>query len=249
MRTLSRILLASALAGGGLAVEAQAHITVNAPNGGEVLQACSVFTISWTVFDIHPPGTNDFELSIDSGATWIPIELGVPTPGGTGVFTRPWCVNNVGSTQCRIKVTNRFAGGAEIDFSDADFTIVAAPGPCVCTRDATAGGTLAWVVDAPGFPGELGVIFSSLTGSAFPLAVVGGVTLQIVPDAWLSLFLGIPPVSQAVLDAMGRGGPVPIPLPNNPGLVGLNVWAAAGIWDNPAGPFVDGTSTQQVQLQ
>jgi len=248
MRPIRTLLAVAALCLGGMTLDASAHITVNSPNGGETLNACQTFPITWTVFDVHLPGTTDFELSTDSGATWIPIELGVPSNGGTGVFMYDWCVNNVSSTNCRVKVTNVFPGGQEIDFSNIDFTIVGSS-PCVCYQQADVGGFLKWIVDAPTQPGELGIVFSSITGDATTFPLIGGVSIQLVPDIWTLLLLAIPSVSQRSLDANGRGETVPIPLPNNPGLVGLNLWTAAGIWDLPGGPFVDATTTAAGQLQ
>jgi hypothetical protein len=54
----------------------------------------------------------------------------------------------------------------------------------------------------------------------------------------------------AVLDSQGLNGtPAPLPLPNNPFIVGLNVWSAGAVLNLATAKFVAATPTINFQLQ
>lgn len=242
------ILVAVTLGLAGWASQAEAHITLNTPNGGETLTARSKFTIVWTVFDQHLPGDVLIDLSTDGGNTWTQIDA-KNSPGGTGQVTYSWTVNNVSSSQCRIKITNSFPGGQEIDWSDANFTIQSVSGSFVAAVDGRVGKNLGFLVESPPNTGDTGIVFLSLTGGTVSLSLPGGVVLHVDPDALMLVMLSNPLISTAVIDGVGLGATGAIPLPNNPALAGTNLWAAAGVWNSPAGPFVDGTPTLNFQIQ
>jgi len=89
-----------------------AAITVNSPNGGEVLLAGSTQTITWSKTNL----TDGIALSysIDNGANWISI--GTADVSATSL---DWLVPGSGSAECLISATS----GTATDVSDAAFTI------------------------------------------------------------------------------------------------------------------------------
>ncbi|MHC4216854.1 MAG: hypothetical protein ACYSU7_00200 [Planctomycetota bacterium] len=83
------VVIATALVVG--ASPARAHIQVNAPNGGEVLEVGSVLTITWTI--LAPHETLNWDLSYSTTGTmgpWITIAddapLGDPAPQSVHIY-------------------------------------------------------------------------------------------------------------------------------------------------------------------
>ena len=62
-----------------LAVPAWGHVALDNPNGDEVLEVGSVFTITWHVVIAHDLQNWDLWYSTDSGTNWIPIAMDLPT--------------------------------------------------------------------------------------------------------------------------------------------------------------------------
>lgn len=87
-------------------------ISLNTPNGGEVLNAGNSYTISWNTAGAI--GNIDLLFSSDSGVTWSPISMAL---SGT---TYLWTVPNIASGNCLIRAEN----GTINDESDQVFTIV-----------------------------------------------------------------------------------------------------------------------------
>jgi probable HAF family extracellular repeat protein len=112
---------------------------------------------------------------------------------------------------------------------------------------ARIGGTLAFRFSSACFPGRIGFAFVSLTGKNAVFPFPSGVTLAITPDAFFVKFLALTSVSSVTLDGSGVGTTAGLPIPNNPFIVGLPMWAAGAVFDLVAG-WVDGTSTNSFSL-
>ena len=95
------------------------HITVTAPNGGEVKTGCEVQTISW-----EAGGTSNIykiEFSADSGATWTTIISNFSSSSNNPTYN--WTIPNEASDDYLIKVSDIFYS-TRTDVSDAVFTVV-----------------------------------------------------------------------------------------------------------------------------
>ncbi len=90
-------------------------ITVTAPNGGENLDACSTYTITWNEPTIL--GAYDIAYSIDGGASWITIVTNYATTDGVYV----WDIPAINSTEVLIRVKEH--EGTAFDLSDAFFSL------------------------------------------------------------------------------------------------------------------------------
>ncbi|MCP4215752.1 MAG: hypothetical protein GY765_13950, partial [bacterium] len=90
-------------------------ITVTSPNGGEVWEAGSPMSLTWTT--TGGIGNVAIEYSTDNGAGWDII-----TPSTTNDGFYPWTVPNLPSTTCLIRISDGVSGAADI--SDAVFTIL-----------------------------------------------------------------------------------------------------------------------------
>lgn len=124
---------------GALAPAARAHVTLNSPNGGEVLIAGSVEPIEWQILIAHNLQNWDLEYSTNGLAgPFVPVVTdymaGSPVVGV--LHTYNWTVPNTPSTQVLVRVT---MDNSAIDYSDVSatvFTIVAAdPFASFCSGD------------------------------------------------------------------------------------------------------------------
>jgi hypothetical protein len=114
-------------------------VTVNSPNGGEVIDANTYYAISYSASDESGISHVNIYLSDDSGLTFKPVATN--HPAGTGFS---WFVPNRPGTANRIAVEAvDNAGNAGADTSDADFTMIARPAGYVPTtlRDVDMSGT------------------------------------------------------------------------------------------------------------
>jgi len=106
-----------------LAALANAHVQVNSPNGGEMLQGQQTFAIDWIdVIDHGSLVTYEIEFSADGGNSWTQVVDGLVYTGG--VSTYDWLVPDLDTSQGRIRVTmhvNSFTTYS--DTSNANFTI------------------------------------------------------------------------------------------------------------------------------
>ncbi len=102
-----------------------AHVRVDAPNGGEVLQGQSIFIIQWVDTVFHGTGvTYEIELSTDGGTTWQQVVDNLPYTGGTS--SHAWLVPDLDTCRARIRVTMHVNPTTRYsDTSDADFCIEA----------------------------------------------------------------------------------------------------------------------------
>ncbi|MBD3386234.1 T9SS type A sorting domain-containing protein [candidate division KSB1 bacterium] len=98
-------------------IDPQPSIALNIPNGGEVWQASSTQTISWT--STVYSGQVNLDYSIDNGQSWTNITSGQPA---TGTFD--WMVPNTPTVEALVKVYNPSNPGLS-DASNAAFEITA----------------------------------------------------------------------------------------------------------------------------
>ena len=114
--------------------EARAHVDLDAPNGGEVLQVGSAFTIEWHVAIEH--NTLDWDLwysTTGSNGPWMPIAADLPagdtTRGAPHSFE--WTIPDTPSDEVRVRVRQDNSDTDYEDISDANLTIGAAPPGCM----------------------------------------------------------------------------------------------------------------------
>jgi len=104
-------------------------VTATAPNGGETVTANQSTTVTWTASDPSGITAIHIYLSLDNGATFRPVELGLED---TGSYS--WIPANRPSTTALIQVVAvDGAGNPNDDASDAAFTIVSPAGGRVPT--------------------------------------------------------------------------------------------------------------------
>jgi len=95
-----------------------APLTITYPNGGEVIQGCTLKNITWTETGT-PAGSYTLEYSVDAGATWITFATSYTTTIGSC----PWYVPNF-YTSSNVLVRVSASGSTTVrDVSDALFTL------------------------------------------------------------------------------------------------------------------------------
>ena len=114
-----------------LAIPAWGHVALDNPNGDEILDVGSVFTITWHVVIAHDLQNWDLWYSTDSGTNWTPITMDLPTgnPDAGSVHTYDWTVPDIPSEQARVRVRMDNSGTDYYDESKADFTIASVTCP------------------------------------------------------------------------------------------------------------------------
>ena len=90
-------------------------LTVLTPNGGETLNGCANYNITWA--ESSPNGNYDISYSTNSGSSWLPIV----TNYTTGTLSYNWTVPNVNSSTILVKV--KAFGTAIEDLSNALLSI------------------------------------------------------------------------------------------------------------------------------
>jgi hypothetical protein len=96
-------------------------VKVTLPDGGEVLHQSNPWTITWrTNGTIRPVANTKLFRSTNGGSTWTLIKTVTGNPGSYN-----WTVPNVSSSNCKVKVVLKDAGGVTVgsDVSDGVFTI------------------------------------------------------------------------------------------------------------------------------
>ena len=99
-------------------------VTLIVPNGGETYIGNSSTTVQWIAGDASGIAAIDLYVSLDNGATYKPVALGLSNTG-----THPWFPANRPTTEAMFRVVaidNAFNTGQ--DESDAVFTIESPPG-------------------------------------------------------------------------------------------------------------------------
>jgi hypothetical protein len=102
-------------------------VSVTAPNGGEILNIGSVFTVTWNAIDNVGVTQTSLNYSTDNGLSYTLIDSLVGNPGAYD-----WTVPDTPSNQCLVEV-NAYdsAENAGSDVSDNIFTIEPASGSYV----------------------------------------------------------------------------------------------------------------------
>ena len=105
--------------------QAHAHVALDFPNGGEVLEAGSVAQIVWHDSVNHGPATYDLWYSISGPeGPWIVIDSGIER-SGDGNTTHDWVVPDTPSNRVRLQVLQNNSQDEDYsDISDADLAIV-----------------------------------------------------------------------------------------------------------------------------
>jgi len=97
------------------------QVGITGPNGGEIVDRGSSFTISWNATDDVAVTSQDLLLSTDGGVTFSTIVAGLAGNVNQYGWTAPVGVNN---QSARVKVIARDAGcNVSADVSDANFTL------------------------------------------------------------------------------------------------------------------------------
>jgi len=167
----------------------QNPITVTAMNGGETVNGCSTYSVTW-----NKPGSciSQFSVyySIDNGTTWALIASPVNSGSGT-TQSQSWTVpNGISSTTALIKVVDYYNSTVAYDVSNANFTI--APSNDV-TVTAPNGGetfqglsttTITWS-NLPSASGQYNLQYSTNGGSSYTTIasnVIGNAYTWTVPN-------------------------------------------------------------------
>ncbi len=116
-----------------LAAPSEGHVILDDPNGGEVLQVGSQFTITWRIQISHNLQNWDLWYSTTgAGGPWINIAQNLPAGSGAvnSVHTFNWTIPDAPSTQVRVRVRMDNSATDYLDISNANLTIeaVAVPG-------------------------------------------------------------------------------------------------------------------------
>ena len=126
---------------------ARAHVVLDAPNGGEVLEVGSVYTVTWHIMIAHTAQNWDLWYSTTgSGGPWTPIHMDLPPGSGRvdSVHTHDWIIPaEAVSDQVRVRVRMDNTGTDYEDISDGSFTVMETFGqPLFLRGDCNADGKL-----------------------------------------------------------------------------------------------------------
>lgn len=135
-RSKTLLLMAAVLALS--ASPARAHVTLDAPNGGEQLQVGSVFSITWRIAIQHNLLNWDLWYSTTgAGGPWTPIATNLPagSPSVGSIHTYNWTIPAVVDDSVWVRVRMDNSGTDYYDVSNAPFSIVDTP---ACPWDCQA---------------------------------------------------------------------------------------------------------------
>ena len=125
-----------------------AHVQLDYPDGGEVLEAGTTAVIEWQILISHATvGWDLWYSSTGAGGPWIEIATDLP-PGNitTGaIHTFDWMVPAVESDQVRVRVRQNNTGTDYEDISDGDLAITVV----LFEDDFESGTTGAWSAVEP----------------------------------------------------------------------------------------------------
>jgi len=122
-----------------VAGQAQAHVSLDYPNGGEKLDAGSVVQILWSDVISHGPATYDLWYSTTGqDGPWIAIESGL----ASGTFSFDWVVPDAPSNQVRLRVKQDNSGTDYFDISDSNLAIVGVSEDLVVELEAEKDATI-----------------------------------------------------------------------------------------------------------
>ncbi|MCZ6652139.1 MAG: hypothetical protein O7D91_03840, partial [Planctomycetota bacterium] len=133
-----RSLLVAAVLLASSATTARADVSLDAPNGGEVLEVGSVFTITWHILIAHD--LENWNLWYLAGGSWTMIAMNLPPGSGEvgSVHTYDWTVPDDFDDTVWVLVIMDNSGTDYPDISDAPFSIV----PAACPEDLDGNGTI-----------------------------------------------------------------------------------------------------------
>ena len=109
-----------------LAGNANGHVTLSDPDGGETLEVGSNFTIRWSVGIPHDIQNWDLWYSTTgAGGPWIDIAVDLPpgNPNPGSIHTFNWTIPDNPSSQIRVRVRQDNSGADYEDISNANLTI------------------------------------------------------------------------------------------------------------------------------
>ena len=115
-----------------LGTAAYGHVLLLDPNGGEVLQVGSTFTVKWQVTggNYNPLNWDLWYSTAGAGGPWLELAYNLPAGSGANgsIHTYDWTVSPVvdDSVWVRVRMDNAF--GDFLDVSNGSFSIVPKPG-------------------------------------------------------------------------------------------------------------------------
>ena len=110
-----------------LAGQANGHVLLSDPNGGETLEVGKIYTIQWTVAIPHDLQNWDLWYSTTgSGGPWIEIIMDIPGGDNTygSIHTYNWIIPDDTSNQIRVRVRQDNSVYDYEDISNTNLTIV-----------------------------------------------------------------------------------------------------------------------------
>ena len=105
---------------------AEAHVQLNAPNGGQHLPVCSVYTIEWQIVIAHSLLNWDLAYSVSgAGGPWIEIASDLPAGSGAvgSIHTYDWTIPDTITDQMRVRVIMDNSGTDYQDISASNSSI------------------------------------------------------------------------------------------------------------------------------
>lgn len=109
-----------------VAAPAEAHVQLNAPNGGQHLQVCSIYTIEWEVSISHSLLNWDLDYSVTGpNGPWTAIATDLPAGSGAvgSIHTYDWIIPDAISDQVRVRVIMDNSGTDYQDISESNSSI------------------------------------------------------------------------------------------------------------------------------
>lgn len=118
-----------------------AHVALDAPIGGEIFEAGSVFTVEWHDVISHGPANYDLSYSTTGpDGPWVSIVDNLTPESDSYVYD--WTVPDAPSDLVRVRVIQDNDGTDYSDISEADLAIVKAAAAGTVILEATQDGTL-----------------------------------------------------------------------------------------------------------
>jgi hypothetical protein len=118
----------------GLSDNSAPQVKIEAPDGGEIIDAGTQFTVNWIVSDNAGIASQDVLLSTNGGATFSTVATGLPGSATEYQWTAPIIADN---RQMRLRVVARDAAcNVSRDDSDSNFTLLNPPASFTHTAEA-----------------------------------------------------------------------------------------------------------------
>jgi hypothetical protein len=216
---------------------ADAHVTLNSPNGGELLEPGSTVTIEWVIAISHNLQNWDLWYSATGAAPWTPIAMDL-APGSSAVgsiHTYNWVVPATASSQVKLRVRMDNSGTDYFDVSNSALSILSFGGDATSVSLLAGGSQNMTLGTSAAHSGMLYMILGSATGTS-PGVPVGSLVLPLVADSYLQFTLLNPNTliagSLGFLDGNGQASAVlAMPPGLDPGLAGVTLNHAYAVVD------------------